>query len=121
MHLLFTFISICSTNWIKTHGEEYHRGDYIITAKQMNNLPVFSKIVDLMMVADCAVVEAERFLTVGLDNHLLSYQIKSTHHYSCIPLSTLKETHPYIAHTFDDGLLYITLRSNIEPSLLEAL
>lgn len=87
----------------------------------MNDLPVFSKIIDLMVVTDCAVAEVERFLTVGLENHLLSYQIKSTHYYSCIPLSTLKETHPFTAHTFDDGLLYITLRSNIEPSLLEAL
>ena len=97
--------------------EEYHHGDYLITAKQTNDLPVFSKIVDLMMVVDCAVAEVERFLTVGLDNHLMSYQIKSTHHLCCIPLSTLKEKHPLTVHTFDDGQLYITLRSNIEPKL----
>ena len=119
--MYYIISSLCSSNWIKTHGEEYNRGDYIITAKQMNDLPVFSKVVDLMIVADCAVAEAERFLTVGLENHLLSYQIKSTHHHFFIPLSTLKETHPFKAHTFDDGLPYITLRSNIEPSLLEAL
>lgn len=105
VYTYYVFSSLCSSNWIKTHGEEYHRGDYIITAKQMNDLPVFSKIVDLMMVADCAVAETERFLTVGLENHLLSYEIKSTHHHSCIPLSCLKETHLFTAHTFDDGLL----------------
>ena len=48
--VIVAHVYLCSTKWIKTHGGEYHRGDYIVTGKQENDLPVFS---DNQFNADC--------------------------------------------------------------------
>jgi len=36
-------------------------------------------------------------------------------------MSTLTEKHPYTAHTFDDGQLYITLRCHVKMTILNVL
>lgn len=115
-------VSICSPNWIKTRGEEYHRGDYVLIGKQCDDdLPVFAKIVDLMIIVDYAVIEVNVCRTIGLANHLMSYRVEISLHSCCVSLLSLPDSHPYTAHTFDDGNLYITLRSNVEVKLLETI
>lgn len=85
---MYIFIYVyCSTKWIKTHGEEYHCGNFIVTGRQENDLPIFSKVVSLMMIVDSPVVEVNTFRTVGLSNHLMSYQIETTLHCFCMSLS----------------------------------
>ena len=108
-----------SPNWIKTRGEEYHCGDYVVIGKQCDDLPIFAKIVDLMIIVDYAVVEVNVYRTIGLANHLMSYLVENSLHLCCVSLLSLPDSHPHTAHTFDDGNLYITLRSNVEVKLLE--
>ena len=50
-------IILCNSNWIRIHGEEYHCGDYILIGKQTDDLPVFAKITDLMVIVDYPVAE----------------------------------------------------------------
>ena len=61
------------------------------------------------------------YRATGLSNHLMSYQLEATFHSCCIALSKLPDHHPYTAHTYADGKLYITVRSHIEIDLLETL
>ena len=61
------------------------------------------------------------YRTSGLSNHLMSYQLEATFSCCCIALSRLPDYHPYTAHTYVNGKLYITVRSYIEVDLLEAL
>lgn len=85
-------VSICSPNWIKTRGEEYHRGDYVLIGKQCDDdLPVFAKIVDLMIIVDYAVIEVNVCRTIGLANHLMSYRVEISLH-SCCMCITIKPT-----------------------------
>ena len=121
-HALICLFYIYSPNWIKVYGEEYHYGDYIIIGKQEDDdLPVFSKILDIITIVDYPVVEVTVFRTVGLQNHLLSYQIENTLSSCCISLRKLAEHRPYMAHTFDDGNLYITVKSHVEKNLLQTI
>ena len=85
----------------------------------MDDLPIFSKITDLIVVIGYPLVETNMCLTVGLSNHLMSYQLESTLRYFCVALSNLADNHPYTAHTFDDGNLYVTVRSHVETALLK--
>ena len=59
--------------------------------------------------------------TVGLSNHLMSYRLESTLQSFGVALSTLADNHPHTAHTFDDGKLYITMRSHVEITLLKTI
>ena len=51
----------------------------------------------------------------------MSYQLENTLQSSCVALSTFADNHPHTAHTFDDGNLYITLRSHVEVTLLKTI
>lgn len=87
----------------------------------IDDLPVFAKITDIFLIVDYPVLEVTMCRTIGLSNHLMSYRIESSFISCCVPLSKLPEKHPYTAHTFDDGQLYITLRSHVEITLLSIL
>ena len=120
--LYHVYFLLYSPKWIKIYGEEYHIFDYVIIGRQaIDDLPVFAKITDILLILDYPVLEVTMHRTVGLSNHLMSYRIENSFISRCIPLSTLPEKHPYTAHTFDDGQLYITLRSHIEITLLNVL
>ena len=103
-------VSFYSPSWIKVHGEEYYPGKYILIGKQVDDdLPVFTKITDLILIVDYPIAEVNVCRTVGLVNHLMSYMIVFSLHFCCVSLSSLVECHPYTPHTLDDGNLYITL------------
>ena len=63
---------------IKFHGEEYHLGDYIVIGKQVDDLPIFARIVDIFVFVEYLLVEVKVYRTVRLSNHLMSYQLEST-------------------------------------------
>jgi len=111
-----------SPKWIKLYGEEYHVFDFVVVGRQASDdLPVFGRIDDILLIVDYPVIEVVMYRTMQLSNRLISYQLVNSFNTRCIPLSTLPEKHPYSPHTFDDGLLYVTLRSHIEFTLLSVL
>ena len=72
-----------------------------------------------MIIIDYPVIEVNICRTNGLANHLMSYQVESSLCSRCMSLLSLPDSHPHTAHTFNDGNLYITLRSHVEIELLE--
>ena len=82
---------------------------------------MFGKVADIFLLFDYPILEVTIYRTVGLSNHLMSYHLENSFRSRCVSLSTLPEKHPYTAHTFDNGQLYITLRSFVEISLLNVL
>ena len=46
--------------------------------KQVNDLPVFAKILDLFVIVHYPLVQVNVYRTVRLSNHLMSYQLEST-------------------------------------------
>ena len=58
---------------INFHGEEYHLGDYIVIGKQVYDLPIFARIVDIFVFVEYPLVEVKVYRTVGLSNHLMNY------------------------------------------------
>lgn len=104
------FIHI-SPKWIKIYGEQYHVFDFVIIGRQVNDLPVLGKIADIYLHLDYPVLEVTMYKIVGLSNHLMSYHLENSFKSHGVSLLTLPEIHPYTAHTFDNGQLYITLRS----------
>ena len=113
MCIIFIILNDYSPKWIKFHGEEYHFGDYIVIGKQVDDLPISARIVDIFVIFEYPLVEVKVCRTVGLFNHLISYQLETTLQSFGVALSTLAENYPYTAHTFDDGKLYITIRSRV--------
>ena len=93
--------------------------NYVLIGKQRDDLPIFSKILDFMIIVDYPVVEVNVCRTTGLANHLMSYQVESSLLSHCVSLLSLPDGQPHTACTFDDGNIYITLRSHVEIELLE--
>lgn len=94
-------------------------GDFLLIGKQIDDLPVFAKISDIMIIVGYVVVSVDMFRTNGLCYHLMSYCIQRKVQSQCLALSKLSDLHPYQSHTFADGKLYIILRSHTEISLLK--
>ena len=114
VNVIIMHVSIYNPNWIKTRGEEYHCGDYVLIGKQCDDdLPIFSKIIDLMIIVDYAVIEVNVCRTIGLANHLMSYGVEHSLHLCCVSLLSLPDSHPHTAHTFDDGNLSSMIMYNI--------
>ena len=111
-----------SPKWIKIYGEEYHVFDCVIIGRQASDdLPIFGRISDILLLVDYPVLDVTLYRTVRLSSHLMSYQLENNFSTRCVPLSALHDKHPYTVHTFDDGQLYITLRSHVEFTLLDVL
>ena len=89
--------------------------------KQVDDLPIFTRIVDIFVIVEYPLVEVKVCRTAGLSNHLMSYQLETTLQSFGVALSTLAEHHSYTAHTFDDGKLYITIRSHVKVTLLKTI
>ena len=121
MCIIFIILNDYSPKWIKFHGKEYHFRDYIVIGKQVDDLPIFARIVHIFVIVEYPLVELKVCRTVGLSNHLISYQLETTLLSFGVALSTLAENHPYTAHTFDDGKLYITIRSHVKVILLKTI
>ena len=101
--------------WIKLFGEEYHESNFVLLGKQENDLPLFGKIKDIMIInGSSALFQVEEYFTVGLNNHLLCHAIVSTHSFKTLIVSHLVDKYPYSAHCcIGDANLYISMLSDV--------
>ena len=90
---------------------------YVLCDKQINDLPQFGKINEILVVAlvgNIPMVYLEMYLTRGVNNHLMCHQIARSHKFKMLPISNLIDYHPYSSHTYiDDGQLYIAMCSDV--------
>ena len=87
----------------------------VILQKQENDLPMWGNIREILIVGgNCPLLYVEKYITVGLNNHLMSHAICRTHTYEILLISTLTDKYPYTAHScIGDRHLYIAIRSDV--------
>ena len=86
---MLLFIS-CRPNWIGIYGARFYRGDLVcLNHKMMDDLPVFEKITDILVLVKTPLIAIEKFRTEGINNHLLANRISHTHSHSLLLLSNL--------------------------------
>lgn len=82
---------------------------------QPDDLPIFAKVMNIIVVVGVALLEVKLFFTKGINSHLSSYLITTTPGEKMLTLSTLENKEVLYAHTFlGDRKLYVCMRSNIE-------
>ena len=89
----------------------------MICGFQEDDLPLFGRIDEIMVIAATSILSLRLFTTLGLNNHLLSYVIERMHKTSLILLSGLVHQEPLTSHqrTGDDNVYtYTTLRFHLK-------
>ena len=65
-------------NWIGAFGEKYYRKDFLHIGFQDDDLPLFAKIVDILVIASITLFYVELYQTIGINGHLSAYAIVCT-------------------------------------------
>lgn len=73
----YTFI-VDRNDWIKWYGIKYAHGDYILCGLQDDDLPMFGKIEDILLIKNHCFLHAKLFFTKGIHHHFSSYIIEQT-------------------------------------------
>ena len=81
---------------------------------QDDDLPVFARIDDILVIATTPVISVRVFRTMGINNHLQCYSIKNAHQTELILLTSLVLTEPLSPHQIiGDKNTYIALRTHV--------
>lgn len=102
--------------WIKLYGEEYHLSNFVLLGKQVNDLPLWGSIQEILTIdpGNYPMLYVEMYETIGINNHLMCFAITRKHAYEVILMSNLVDKYPYTAHNYvGDGHLYIAMRSDV--------
>ena len=79
---------------------------------QPDDLPLFGKVIDVLIVGGCPLLWLQHFATEGINVHLQSYQVLPTLIKSLMVLSSLENKSVFTPHTYlGDHNQYITMRS----------
>ena len=79
-----------------------------------DDLPVFSKIIDILIISRTPLLFAQKFATNGINSHILAYEITPTNEDDLVLLSKLDNKSVYSSHTFiGNSKLYIVMRSYV--------
>ena len=105
---------LCRPRWVLQHGSKYSRSDYVIIGWQEDDLPLFGRINDIMLINGSVLFRVNQYRTLGIDRHYHSFCIRNTAVESVCWHSELVDYHPLQGHRLFNSNLYITLRSHIE-------
>ena len=84
--------------------------DFVHCGKQLDDLPAFSRVKEIIIIAGIAMLYVETYTTLGINNHLMCHAIQRTHMFKIVSITNLSETNAYTAHSFiGDGQLYIAM------------
>lgn len=109
------FATFYRPRWIRIHGYEYHHSDFVTLGFELNDLPSFGQVADILVVVGTPLLHVKRYTTVGINNHLLAYAVVRTYEYTLISLSSLVFAEPLSAHTsIGDSNVYIVMKSHVE-------
>ena len=103
---------------MKFAGYTYQPSLFVLTCFQPDDLPMFSRIDDLLLVNQEPFLCVTEYFTEGIDHHFHSYVIQCTNKKGTIHLSILPEPRPINSHCL--GAIqyrYITLRSQVLKEL----
>ena len=83
--------------------------------QEIDDLPQFAKITDILVVHGAPVLYVKIYETAGINNHLLAYSIVATHKTTLVHLPDLLNNEIYHAHTYIlDHRLYIAMRAHVQ-------
>ena len=95
-------ISYCdyhfSPNWIRIHGETYHPSEFVICGFQEDDLPIFGRIDEIMVITETPIFSVRLFRTLGINNHLLCYAVECMHQKTLLLLTDLVHPEPLSPH-----------------------
>lgn len=94
-------------------GVKYMHSDYILLRWQENDLPVFGRIVDIVVISSSALFEVTPYIAYGIDRHFHSFVIQRGGETEYHWLLDLCHFETFRAHS-KDGSLFITFHSHIE-------
>ena len=94
-------------------GIKYQRESYVITAWQVDDLPRFGRIEDIIVVQDTVYFKVTCTETLGIDRHFHSFVVKKCSITEIVSYSELADNQVFDAHTVNKTM-YITFRSHIE-------
>ena len=95
------------------YGEKYHTADYVHLSFQENDLPIFRKIIEIMVIQSIALFQLEIFQTIGINSHLSAYAICGTSQKNLLLLPKLCNKQRYCAHSYrGDSYVYIVMKLN---------
>ena len=114
MQIYASFLFSFSPSWIHVHGETYHPSEFVICGFQDDDLPLFARIDDIMVITATPVLSVRVFRTVGINNHLQCYAIEHAHQRSFILVTQLVHPEPLSPHQkLGDKNIYIALRTYV--------
>ena len=88
---------------------------------QDDDLPVFARIDDIMVIATTPVISVRVFRTMGINNHLQCYSIKNAHRTELFLLTSLVLSEPLSPHQIiGDQNTYIALRTHVYTTSLHS-
>ena len=86
----------------------------MLYGKQDDDLPGFGKVKDILVIGESPMLYIEKYVTTGINNHIMCHQIVRSHQYFVLPLTSLPDCYPYSSRTFiGDSQLYIAMRSEV--------
>jgi hypothetical protein len=106
-------------NWINVYGGRYYRSEFVQSGFQEDDLPIFGKIEDIIIIAgSIPVLQINKYKTLGINSHLSAFQVSHTSLNTVILLSQLHNKDRYYAHSSPgDSSTYITMRSHVSNLL----
>ena len=120
MHMYFTHLYPTHSHvfayrpkWISLAGTKYSNSDYVLVGWQDNDLPLFGRINDILVINSAALFQVHKYETLGVDRHYHSFCIRKGSSAGLYWLSELVDSYPYQGHILLNGCLYITFRSHI--------
>lgn len=117
--VIFIYNIALRPNWIHIYGERFYRHEFVHKGFQEDDLPVFGKILDIIVIAgSTSLLQLEVYQTMGINSHLSAFQVSRTNLKTIVLLSRLYNKHRYCAHSCkSDSSTYITMRSH-SPNLM---
>ena len=96
------------------YGEKFYRSEFVILDFQSDDLPLFGKIEEILVVAsNLPLLAVKIYRTEGINVHIDGYQVSPTNKIIVVLLSNIKYKHSFASHTFiGDGFLYIVSKSH---------
>ena len=120
LSLFFTHLSnthehffCCRPKWISLASTKYSYLDYVLVGWQDDDLPLFGRIHEILVINSTALFQVCKYTTLGIDRHYHSFCIEKQSNTAFYWLSELVDYYPYEGHVLLNGCLYVTFRSHI--------
>lgn len=109
------FTSFYRPHWIKQYGETYCPSLFLLYNWQIDDLPQFVRIKDIIVVCTFVLLEVDIYYTEGINDHLMAYMVQPLHQATIIHLSNCLSYQVFSSHKFiGDNCQYVYVRSYIE-------